>query len=114
METNINIQTGFGRAFFCTNSRMIPTEEMNVHNNGMELYNNVYYSDGFQLIMALKLGYILTQNKYFSSIGLKVGYQYFITSNLRQGESKKTPIYNQSTKMNLSGLSMGIYLTFGR
>lgn len=114
IETNVKIQAGYGRSFFSANSRSIPTEDMNVNNNGAELYHNVFYSEGFQLILALKLGYIISQNNYFSSIGLKVGYQYFDSSDLIQGKDKKSLMYNQSTKLSLSGFSLGIYLTFGR
>lgn len=114
IESNINIQTGYGKVFFSSSSEMIPTDQMNVHNAGTELYNDVYSSSGFQLITSLKLGYIFTQKKYFSSMGLKIGYQYFTTSNIEQGSKKKSPMIGRETKINLSGLTAGIYLTFGR
>lgn len=114
VESNLSLQTGFGKVFYSSDMEMIPTEQLNVHNAGTELYRDVYSSEGFQLIASLKLGYILTQNKYFSSIGLKIGYQYFTTTALEQGNKNKSPLTGRETKINLSGLTVGIYLTFGR
>lgn len=114
IESNFNLQAGYGKAAFISSSEMVPTAEMNVHNAGTELYKSIYASDGLQLIASLKLGYVLSNKNYFSSIGFKIGYQYFVTSSLTQGRDKREPILGRETKLDLSGLTAGIYLTFGR
>ena len=113
-ESSFNLQAGYGKGIFSSSSEMVATEQMNVHNAGIELYKGVYTANGFQLLASLKLGYVLSDQNYFSSIGFKVGYQYFLTSSLTQGSDKREPILGRETKLDLSGLTAGIYLTLGR
>jgi hypothetical protein len=120
IDSKISIQMGYGKSFFNVSSKTIDSEysienNIEIDDGGRELFNAVYASDGFQFIASLKIGYILSKNHYFSSIGIKMGYQYFISSSLRIGR-KNTPSYfnDLNTKLDFSGLNAGIYLTFGR
>jgi len=105
-ESGINIQTGYGKAFFLSGSNWENANENN-------LAKGLSYSRGFQLITSFKMGYILTHEKYFSSIGIKFGYQYFSTSPLKFGD-EIYPEPGRETKLNFSGWSLGIYLNLGR
>lgn len=120
IDSKISVQLGYGKSFFIINSRTMDSEysienNIEIDDGGRELFNAVYASDGFQFIASLKFGYILSKNHYFSSIGIKIGYQYFTTSSLRIGK-KNTPTYfnDLNTRLDFSGLNAGIYLTFGR
>lgn len=120
IDSKISIQMGYGKSFFNVSSKTIDSEysienNIEIDDGGRELFNAVYASDGFQFIASLKIGYILSKNHYFSSIGIKMGYQYFISSSLRIGR-KNTPSYfnDLNTKLDFSGLNAGIYLTFGK
>lgn len=68
---------------------------------------------GIHLMGNLKIGYKLVKNPVFSSVGIQAGYQYLITSHLK-GESLITFKENEAPRLNFSGLTAGIYLTFGK
>lgn len=113
LEFLINLQIGYSFIYFNTIQKSIETPEVHVDDKGSELYNQIYKANGFQIIPSIRIGYILTNNNYFSSIGLKLGYQLLFTSPLKRGP-EGTLTYSELSKLNLSGLSIGIYLTLGR
>lgn len=114
IETILNLKTGYGKAFFISSSNL-KSDEINIHTGGMEYFNNIFTAEGFQIIASLQIGYILSDNKYFSSIGVKLGYQSLKTSSLKRGTEKVGyPANNQKTKLDLSGLVLGVYLNIGR
>lgn len=121
IDSKINLQIGYGKAFFISKSKTISSEylesiNLDVDNAGSELLAVIYSSDGFQAIASLKLGYQLSKSRYFTSVGINVGYQYFTTNaiNYKRGDEKIFPHPELRTKLDLSGLTAGIYLTIGR
>lgn len=105
IETSFNLQIGFGWASFNTYDSF----EGFIDNDIKRIYN----SAGLQLISTLKIGYLLSKGKYFSSVGLKLGYQYFQTSDL-QSEGDVYYTYDRKTKLDFSGFNAGLYLSIGR
>ncbi|PHR49969.1 MAG: hypothetical protein COA32_02210 [Fluviicola sp.] len=69
---------------------------------------------GIHLKSQFKIGYIISKNTHFSSIGLKIGYQYLQTSQLKGGEFSYFFSEENAPRLNFSGLTAGIYLTFGK
>lgn len=69
---------------------------------------------GIQLKSQFKIGYLITNSTYFSSIGFKVGYQYLNTSRLKGGQFNYFFNEENAPRLNFSGLTAGIYLTFGK
>lgn len=69
---------------------------------------------GIHLKSQFKIGYLLTNGTYFSSIGLKVGYQYLHTSSLKGAQFNYFFNEESAPRLNFSGLTAGIYLTFGK
>lgn len=72
--------------------------------------NNV---SGIHFTGKVRMGYKLTNEKLFSVIGFQIGYQHLVTSKLKGGynftfEESKSP------KLDFSGLTAGIFLTFGK
>lgn len=105
IEANFTLQTGFVKNLFFVYSK---------YNNTLtNPYKARFTSEGIQLISLLKLGYILTDNNYFSSIGGAFGYQFFRVSDLKNHSDGSYP-QDKDTKLDFSGLSLGVYITIGR
>lgn len=107
IESSLNLQVGYGWANLITDDDF---EGEDVTENDMK---SLYSSSGFQIVSSYKLGYILSNNRYFSSIGLKIGYQLFKTSDL-QAEGGLFYPHNKKTKLDFSGFNIGLYLSIGR
>ena len=105
IESGLNIQVGYGWTSLMTYDS---SEEY-----GNEDFKGYYYAQGVQLTSSFKIGYILTKNNYFSSIGLSLGYQYYVTSDL-QAEGGLFFPNNEKTKLDFSGFNIGLYLSIGR
>lgn len=105
VESGINIQIGYGWASLLTHDS---SQEFDTgHIKGFSS------SQGVQLTSTFQIGRIISNNKYFSSIGLNLGYQYFITSDL-QAEGGIYYPNNERTKFDFSGFNIGLYLSIGR
>lgn len=68
---------------------------------------------GIHLMGNLKIGYQLSNNLLFSSIGIQVGFQYLMTKRLR-GDELITFKKDDTPNLNFYGLTSGIYLTIGK
>ncbi|MEX2485323.1 MAG: hypothetical protein WED10_12205 [Brumimicrobium sp.] len=105
IECAININTGYGWAYLFKDDVF----DGFVPNSSKE----VYRSKGFQFVSTIQLGYILSNNNYFSSIGLKAGYQHYITSDAQAENGLLFP-NGDKTRLDFSGFTVGAYLSIGR
>lgn len=105
LESSINFRTGYGFATLFT--------DYSFEGLAQDDIGFFYYSSGFQFVSTYKLGYLLSNKKYFSSIGISVGYQYFQTGNLLS-EGGEHYVNNRKTKLDFSGFNVGLYLSIGR
>lgn len=82
-----------------------------------DIKNLRFGDDNFQFRAALKVGYRIFRESYFSVIGLKFGYQYLQTSQVKSygGLVLSTPDSPAAAvKLNFSGLYYGLYLQMGK
>jgi hypothetical protein len=105
IECAINVKTGYGWAYLFEDEVF----EETIPNNS----KGVYRSKGFQFVPTVQLGYILSNNDYFSSIGLQAGYQYYVTSD-SQAENGLFFPDGDRTRLDFSGYTVGAYLNIGR
>lgn len=69
---------------------------------------------GIHLKGQLKIGYVISNSTCFSSIGIMFGYQHLNTSRLKGAEFNYYFNEENAPRLNFSGLTSGIYLTFGK
>lgn len=90
--------------------------------SGNELYNaderNFKYSTKvFHLQSEINLGYQIFRDCNFSTIGLKLGYQFLTISTLKDFAGVELPLANDTetnVSLNFSGLYYGVYIRFGK
>lgn len=77
--------------------------------------HNIYRANGFSLNSGVSLEVILTKKQIFSSIGFRVGYQFYRTSNLQRYSGDEIIGFGDSLpNLDFSGFYYGIYLKFGK
>tara|TARA_B100000508_G_scaffold85763_1_gene66702 strand:+ start:7504 stop:8202 length:699 start_codon:yes stop_codon:yes gene_type:complete len=99
LELSWNFRMGCGSSYLYYYDRF----ESGLQNDKKSVYN----SNGIQLASGIKLGFIITNRDYFSSFGIKFGYQYYRT------ESFIFP-YEEKIDLDFSGFTVGLYLSIGR
>lgn len=104
LESKVTV--GMGYSF----SKFIVTGQNNLWNGFPGEVNPV---SGLHLMGNLKIGYKLSQKSVFSSIGIQVGYQLLMTKRIK-GALLLTFKDDDTPNLNFSGLTTGIYLTFGK
>lgn len=68
---------------------------------------------GYHFSGKLKLGYVTSNSLFFSSVGVSIGYQQLVTSRLKGGVNYFFDEEN-APRLDFSGLTAGIYVTFGK
>ncbi|MEX1191194.1 MAG: hypothetical protein WED10_12200 [Brumimicrobium sp.] len=112
IESVIEIGGGYGlsRADIYITS---PDKE-SVGVGSMKEFNRV---SGIHFMANFKTGFKILNNSIFSTIGLTFGYQYLKTNRLQGGEGEYHNYFfskENTPKLDFSGFSTGIYLTFGK
>ncbi|MEX1191193.1 MAG: hypothetical protein WED10_12195 [Brumimicrobium sp.] len=70
---------------------------------------------GIHFMTNFKVGFKFSDKPLFSTLGLTLGYQYLKTNRLQGGEHNNYFFSKENTpKLDFSGFSAGIYLTFGK
>ncbi|PHR47770.1 MAG: hypothetical protein COA32_07400 [Fluviicola sp.] len=106
VESTIDVGVGYGFSKFIFYN-IIVDKSSGTHRE----FNKV---SGVQLKSQFKIGYIISNNTHFSSIGIKIGYQYLHTSRLKGAEFNYYFNEENAPRLNFSGITAGIYLTFGK
>jgi hypothetical protein len=86
-------------------------------NQFSESYHRIFSANAFHGQFELKSEYQITKRSLFSSIGLKVGYQYFKTDYLRTRAEEYNLIASypdSKLQLDFSGMYYGIYLKLAR
>ena len=76
-----------------------------------------FKSNGFSGRVALKVGYNFLKKPIISSVGFKIGYQFYETSALKNSIDQDFPIFNETTSsvsLDLSGLFVGAFIKLGK
>lgn len=108
------IELGGGYGFSRADIYVTSPDKESVGVGSMKEFNRV---SGVHFMVNFKLGLKISDQPLFSRIGIIVGYQYLKTNRLQGGEG----IYHNyffstgnAPKLDFSGFSAGIYLTFGK
>ena len=104
IESKITLGAGY------SHSKFIKSANQNLSEGFLGEVNPV---SGIHLMGNLKIGYKISRNPVFSSVGIQLGYQALMTRHLR-GDALITFKENQSPRLNFSGFTAGLYLIFGK
>jgi len=104
LESKVTIGIGYSY------SQFLKFTYSNNYKNGV--LGELNTASGIHLNGKLKFGYRLITSPIFSSIGIHVGYQYLMSNPLKEG--KDSTFKENAPRLSFSGLTAGIYLTFGK
>lgn len=78
-------------------------------------YYEFFESMDFQGQAFVDIGYYFSNSNFFSSIGIKLGYQYFVTKTVRDRLDNEWIIFNEyPINLDFSGLFIGTYIMIGK
>lgn len=104
IESKITLGVGY------SHSKFIKSTDQNLSEG---FFGEVNPVSGLHLMGNLKLGYKISRNPVFSSVGIQLGYQSLMTRHLK-GDALITFKENESPRLNFSGFTTGLYLIFGK
>ncbi|MGM0479036.1 MAG: hypothetical protein ACQERC_07410 [Bacteroidota bacterium] len=108
---NLRIGVGFNGGFGCSKV----TSDMRSKSLPQASYYDFYESMDFQGQTFLDVSYYMTENNMFSSIGMKLGYQYFVTKTVRDRLNNEWIVQNEHpVNLDFSGLFIGAYIMIGK